>query len=164
MLYLAETTINQTEVEIIVNEELEISFTINYEFDKSEEVSSNRLAITKWLLKEFSFIKQRFSYLWCKPYANDGLGDYREKAFIKAGFYANKGLLCYGDIKSKPLSIPYSKSKTKLIVREEVPEYFLPAIDLPYSYRQEELTVTKTIEGYFYKAVNNPNYKRKKRR
>jgi hypothetical protein len=155
MLYSVEVTINNQEVYLAIEDDCEIIFTVDGTLDK---VKTNKVAITKWLLKEWGKVKIRFSYLHCKPYKDDGNAEYRKKAFNKLGFKSERDILFFGDKTNAPILIPCTFGNGTLIVAG----YYYPAIELPYYYkRRNELIVTSNIEGYFYKAVIIPISKRK---
>ena len=74
---------------------VEICFKVGGTYNRSSE-RSNKIAITRWLLKTFSSLEKEFSHLkWaCTPYSGDGHGEYRAKIYEKLGFsYVTNNLM-----------------------------------------------------------------------
>jgi hypothetical protein len=84
MAYLNSTTINNISVTIKVDKSNYISFYLDGKLDK--ENIKNKVAITKWLLKEFKQIGKDFLYLFAIPFEKDGYGEVRKIIFNKLGF------------------------------------------------------------------------------
>lgn len=49
-------------------------------------VGNNRVAITRFCLKELKKAQESFDYLWCVAYTEDGLGGMRKSVYAKLGF------------------------------------------------------------------------------
>lgn len=113
-------------VSITVDNNNGIYFKVGDDFEIS---STNKVAITKWLLKEWKHIKDRYAFLRCNPYSADGLQDYRKQAFLKLGFKEEEDYLSYGDISRNSIKLPYVL-KNGLIVKEDVEGYFYKAIPI----------------------------------
>jgi hypothetical protein len=62
-----------------------ISFYIDGRLERDNNIK-NKVAITKWLLKEFKKIGKDFLYLFAIPFEKDGYGEVRKIIFNKLGF------------------------------------------------------------------------------
>lgn len=63
-----------------------ISFKVNGSYDKKD--NNQKVAITRWLLKTWKEIKVKYAgkTLYCEPWGEDGMGEYRSKIYTKLGF------------------------------------------------------------------------------
>jgi hypothetical protein len=125
-MYLSTSIINNTKVSITIDANNGIYFQVGDDFEIS---STNKVAITKWLLKEWKHIKERYAYLHCNPYSADGLQDYRKACFLKLGFKEEENYLAYGDITKNSIKLPYIV-KEGLIVKEDIEGYFYKAVSI----------------------------------
>ena len=67
----------------------DIQFLVNGELNKT--TITNKVAITKWLIKQFNNCKKIYPYLTCNTHKEDGLGEYREKQYLRLGFQKFNG-------------------------------------------------------------------------
>lgn len=63
-----------------------ISFRVAGSYDKQD--NSKRIAITRWLLKEWKAVKTKYAgkTLYCEPWGDDGFAEYRSNIYSKLGF------------------------------------------------------------------------------
>jgi len=85
MSYLKSTTLNGVNVTIKVDNSNYISFYLDGRIDKMEN-TKNKVAIVRWLLKEFKQIGKENLYLFAIPFEKDGYGEVRKIIFNKLGF------------------------------------------------------------------------------
>ena len=85
---LTNTFISNTELGIdlavlVIKGTPSIHFTIN---NSTNIVTTNRLAITKWLVRTTKELQSKYTYLETVACNADGKGEYRVKLFSKLGF------------------------------------------------------------------------------
>jgi hypothetical protein len=103
LLFLAASRIKDISVSFkaeIVNEKALVSFQVDNSFDREE--IKNKVAITKWLLKQWKYclshIEKEKLIPVCEVYTGDWNMMYRFKIFKKMGFKPVYGLgMVYGD-------------------------------------------------------------------
>jgi len=95
--YTLSTKINSTLVELAVYEESLTSAGLNFFIngDMVYEENSNKVAISRWLLKEFRGLQNKYKKLSISVYEDDDYGEYRYQVYKKLGFTPIEG--GYGD-------------------------------------------------------------------
>ncbi len=77
-----------------------ISFDIDCEYDYRRN-RKNKVAITKWLLKAWETLLMKYPtmYIFCSPYTEDGMQEYREEAYRKLGFVkTSEDIMVWGNL------------------------------------------------------------------
>jgi len=88
-----------------------VSYTINHSFEKVENLNC-KIAVTKWLLKQFKLIKEQFLYLKAVSFDGDGFGENRNSILSKVGFKPAGFYYVWGEEpKLQRAIIPDSKPK-----------------------------------------------------
>jgi hypothetical protein len=72
-----------------------LSFYVDGSEDMAEVTTKQRLAISRWLVKQFKQVKEIYKgfTLVNEPYDEDGFGEYRIKIYNKLGFVERDGYL-----------------------------------------------------------------------
>jgi hypothetical protein len=83
-MYQSTRLIGTDLVSIVVEDDNYVSFTVNNSMFYEDR--ENKVAITRWLLTQFAYIKSQYSLLHCSAFCSDNNKEYREKLYIKLGF------------------------------------------------------------------------------
>jgi hypothetical protein len=138
-------------VEFMVNGNA-VTFTVNGTFEWVE--CPCKVAITRWLLKQFELAKAQYTFLVCSAYRGDKKGDVREAIYKKVGFRVTEVGLLWGEIPEYPTSVSSRRSRrasSALIIRNtDLEEGFCPASRLPYEWDNGALVITRLLlnEGF----------------
>lgn len=144
LFYNSSTDINGLEVNFTICMG-SVDFTVDGSHDRLNYMRKHRVAITRWLLKEWEKIKSSSTYLTCVAYEGDGLGEMRSAIYTRLGFRPNKedfDILEWGDKNRQSIQLPYSYQLEGLIVLEDVGDWY-EAIPLPYTYQEGYLQVLR---------------------
>ena len=110
-LYYSEANFNGNIVRLFVDTSHEVSYTINHSFERVENLAC-KVAVTKWLLKQFKVIKEQFLFLKAVSFDGDGNGESRNAVLVKVGFKPAGFYYVWGsEPKMQKAIIPNSKPK-----------------------------------------------------
>ena len=146
-LYYAETTFGLNTVRLFVDTSHEVSYTINHSFERLENLNC-KIAVTKWLLKQFKVIKSQFLFLKAVSFDGDGFGEGRNTVLDKVGFKPAGFYYIWGnEPQLKKAIIPNSKPKksNKVISMWENKTHILITKNQKVSFllKKDDLTNTK---------------------
>jgi hypothetical protein len=150
---LNSATFGNTSVSIEVDEFNNIHFWVDGAYSVKEK-NPHRVAITRWLVKEWKQIKGNYKYLFCSAYDDDYLFYDRVNSYKRLGFISLKNnAFIYLNFSSKE---EQDKIINELLTHYHYPEEFSPLTEI-----EEEgffyLWVERTIpELGFYEPVPLP--------
>lgn len=147
MTYSNSITFGSTSVNIEVDEFNNVNFWVDNSFEVKEN-NPHRVAITKWLIKEWKQIKDNYKYLFCIAYDDDYIFKDRVNSYIKLGFtHLNNNGFIYLNFSSLE-----EQEETIAELLKVCPEEFSPI-----SGEEGELWVQADVpELGFYKPVGLP--------
>lgn len=161
---LVSKTFGEYEVTFSIIYNRKVYFEINGSY-KYEGNNLYRVAITRWLLKCFKEAQSEYPYLWCSPFDEDGMGDYRATIFQRVGFipdsegrlewYPKKVLPKVEKLSMVEKTDYYHRKEGRLDVIANIGEWYT-SIALPFRYKDSTLIVTTNV-GDWYKAILIPS-------